>query len=96
MPSDATGATLVEHMRRHVRDRADSVAMLFRAGERWAPITWSQFGVAARRFASFLLEEAVGPGEHVAIWSGNRPEWHIADAGILSVRARPVPVYQTL
>ena len=96
MPSDATGTTLVEHMRRQVRDRADGVAMLFRAGERWAPITWSQFGVAARRFASLLVEEGIRPGDHIAIWSGNRPEWHIADAGILSVRARPVPVYPTL
>ena len=96
MPPAETGTTLVDHLRRQVRDRADSVAMSFRAGRRWAPITWSQLGVAARRFSSFLLEEGVGVGDHVAIWSGNRPEWHIADAGILSVRARPVPVYQTL
>jgi long-chain acyl-CoA synthetase len=38
----------------------------------------------------------VEPQAHVAIWSANRPEWHIADIGILSLRCRPVPVYLTL
>jgi long-chain acyl-CoA synthetase len=92
----ASTTTLVDHFRRQVRDRAASVAMYFRAGERWAPISWSQFGVAADRIAGLLLDDGVAPGDHVAIWSANRPEWHIADAGILTIRARPVPVYLTL
>src|SRR5581483_9229594 len=48
------------------------------------------------RIAAFLLGEGVGEQEHVAIWSNNRPEWHIADVSILSLRCRPVPVYLTL
>jgi long-chain acyl-CoA synthetase len=67
--------------------------MYFKAGERWTPITWGQFGSASRRLAALLIDEGVAAGEHVGIWSGNRPQWHIADAAILSVRARPVPVY---
>jgi len=89
-------ATLVEGFLRQVRTRPDSVAMYFRAGERWAPITWRQFGEAARWVSAFLLSEGVGEGEHAAIWAGNRPEWHIADAAILCARIRPVPVYFTL
>ena len=96
LPPMSDGTTLVDHLRRQVRTRGGAVAMHFSAGERWAPITWSQMGVAVDRLAAYLLEESVTPGDHVAIWGGNRPEWHIADAAILSVRARPVPVYPTL
>jgi len=66
------------------------------AGGRWISISWEQFGAASRRIAAFLLGEGVGEQEHVAIWSGNRPEWHIADMSVLSLRCRPVPVYLTL
>jgi long-chain acyl-CoA synthetase len=89
-------STLVEGFLRQVRTRPDSVAMYFRAGERWAPITWRQFGEAARRVSTFLVSEGVGDGEHAAIWAGNRPEWHIADAGILCAGVCPVPVYFTV
>ncbi|HVS41917.1 MAG TPA: long-chain fatty acid--CoA ligase, partial [Candidatus Dormibacteraeota bacterium] len=70
-------------------------AMYMRAGGRWAPITWRQFGEAARRLSAWLLEEEVAEHAHVAIWSGNRPEWHIADVAVLSTRGRPAPVYLT-
>jgi long-chain acyl-CoA synthetase len=91
----ARGTTLVAHFRRQVSERADRPAMYLRVGERWAPITWRQYGDAAKRISAFLLDEGVEIGGHVAIWASNRPEWHIADAAILSVRARPVPVYLT-
>jgi long-chain acyl-CoA synthetase len=79
-----------------VRTRADQPALYFRSGDRYASITWGQFGDAARRLVGFLISEKVKPGEHVGIWSGNRPEWHIADAGILSARCVPVPIYLSL
>jgi len=92
----AVADTLVEHFRRQVRTRPEANAMYFRAGGRWAPITWGQFGAAARRLAAVLLEDGIEAGDHVAIWSANRPEWHIADVATLSLRARPVPVYLTV
>src|SRR5205807_8798134 len=79
----AASATLVGHLRRQVRERATAPAMYFRAGSRWAPITWGQVGDAARRISALLVAEGVPEGGHVAIWSSNRPQWHIADAGIL-------------
>ena len=89
-------ATLVEHFQRQVRERGPAPALCFRAADRFASISWAQFGDAARRWSAFLLEEGVEPQAHVGVWAGNRPEWHIADIGILSARCRPVPVYQTL
>ncbi len=88
--------TLVDHLLSQIRGRADQPSMYTRAGDRWVPITWGQFGAGARRLASFLIDEGIGAGDHVGIWANNRAEWHTADAAILMVRACPVPVYQTL
>ena len=105
MPSEATIApgaapaarrTLVDHLQDQVRGRADMPALYTRSGERWLSITWGQFGEGARRIASFLLEQGLRPGDHVAVWAANRAEWHTADAAILLIRGCPVPVYQTL
>jgi long-chain acyl-CoA synthetase len=95
-PPPAPNSTLVEQFRRQVAGRPDSPAMYMRAGGRWAPITWRLFGDAVRRLAAWMLEEEVAEHTHVAIWSGNRPEWHIADVAVLSSRCRPVPVYLTV
>lgn len=88
--------TLVSWFLEQVRTRGDQPAMHFRSAGRYTPITWGQFGEAARRIAGFLISEKVTSHEQVAIWSNNRPEWHVADAGLLSVGCVPVPVYPTL
>jgi long-chain acyl-CoA synthetase len=92
----ARHGTLVDHFRRQVAERGASPSLCYRAGGRYNAITWADFGQAARRWSSFLLGEGVEEQAHVAVWASNRPEWHIADMGILSIRARPVPVYLTL
>lgn len=95
-PARARDATLVDLFLGQVRDRSSSPALMYRAGDRYVAISWSDFGAAADRWSAFLLAEGVAEQDHVAVWSNNRPEWHIADMGILSVRCRPVPVYLTL
>jgi long-chain acyl-CoA synthetase len=89
-------STIVENFARQVSTRADAPAMYFRAGERYTPITWGDFGKGVRRVAGYLLTEGVDEQQHVAIWAGNRPEWHVSDVAVLSMRCRPVPVYLTL
>jgi len=95
-PLPPQGLTLVQHFQRQLAARPNAPAMRFMAAGRWVTITWQQFGAASRRIAAQLAGEGVGEQEHVAIWSNNRPEWHIADVAILSLRCRPVPVYLTL
>jgi long-chain acyl-CoA synthetase len=89
-------ATLVDHFRRQVAERGAREALYFRAGDRYRGITWADFGRAALRLAAYLLSQDVAEQDCIGIWSNNRPEWHIADVAILSLRCRPVPVYQTL
>lgn len=61
-------------------------------------MTWSseRFAHAVFALRRFLLESGLKPGDRVAIFSENRPEWHIADFAILLARMVVVPVYNTL
>lgn len=58
-------------------------------------MSWSEYGRAVDEVAAALVALGVAPGERVAILSGNRREWHLADLGILTAGAVTVPVYQT-
>ncbi|MDQ6884728.1 MAG: long-chain fatty acid--CoA ligase [Candidatus Dormibacteraeota bacterium] len=76
--------------------RADAPALFFKAGGRWVPISWTEYARAVARLANALIAEGVASQDRVAVWSGNRPQWQIADLGILHAGAVTVAVYQTL
>ncbi|HEY9073100.1 MAG TPA: AMP-binding protein, partial [Desulfobaccales bacterium] len=61
-------------------------------------MAWStgRFSQAVYALRQFLLASGLEPGDRVAIFSENRPEWHIADFAILLARLVVVPVYNTL
>jgi long-chain acyl-CoA synthetase len=61
-------------------------------------MTWStdQFARSVFALRRFLLSCGLAPGDRVAIFAENRPEWHIADFAILLARLVVVPVYNTL
>jgi long-chain acyl-CoA synthetase len=90
------GSNLVQRLRAQMETRPDAVAFQEWNGKGWSPITFRRYREIAQAITAFLVEEGVPVGGHVAIWSGNRPQWLMADAGILAGRARPVPVYLTL
>ncbi|PZW44942.1 fatty-acyl-CoA synthase [Humitalea rosea] len=43
-----------------------------------AALTWAAFAAASRRIAQGLAAAGIGPGDRVAIWLSNRPEYLIA------------------
>jgi len=61
-------------------------------------IVWSseRFSRAVFALRQFLLHSNLRPGDRVAIFSENRPEWHIADFAVLLARLVVVPIYNTL
>src|ERR1700727_227211 len=71
-------------------------AMLHRQQGKWLPISSSDFGRNVARTAHALQEWGIHQGDRVAILSENRPEWSIADFGILLLGAVTVPVDATL
>lgn len=50
----------------------------------------------ANLFSRGLLALGVKPGDKIALISNNRPEWNIADIGILQIGAIDVPIYPTI
>jgi long-chain acyl-CoA synthetase len=78
------------------RQRGDRPALHFRAGQRWVPISWKEYLTAVTRVGNGLLAEGVKPADRVAIWSTNRPEWQIADLGIVHAGAATVAIYPTM
>ena len=87
---------LVTRLRRQIAARPDAVAFHEWNGSGWTEISFRRYGEVADAITAYLIGEGVPAEGHVAIWSGNRPQWLMADAGILAARARPVPVYLTL
>ena len=76
--------------------RADAPALFFKAGQRWVPITWKEYARAVGRLANALMSEGLHSQDRVAVWSANRPQWQIADLGIVHAGAVTVAVYPTL
>lgn len=58
-------------------------------------MTWGEYLTHVQNLASWLHSKGVGPGDKVAILSGNRPEWIISDLAIMWLGAITVPIYAT-
>ncbi|HET9078237.1 MAG TPA: long-chain fatty acid--CoA ligase [Acidimicrobiales bacterium] len=90
------GSTLIEAMASNAARRPDQPAMRARgSGGNWEITTWSDYQRGAREIAAGLAALGVEPGQRVAVLSGNRPEWHLADLGALTAGCVTVPLYPT-
>jgi long-chain acyl-CoA synthetase len=95
-PAASLPETVPALFQQTARRRADAPALFFKAGQRWVGISWSEYARAVARLANALLGEGVQPQDRVAVWSANRPQWQIADLGIMHAGAVTVAVYPTL
>ncbi len=68
-------------------------ALYHKEGEEWIGISWKEFGDRIDSAAMGLLELGVKEKELVAVYSGNRPEWVIADYAIMSIKGSTVAIY---
>ena len=59
----------------------------------WVACTWAEYALAVTEVANGLRAAGLEPGDRVAILATNRPEWHIADLGILAAGLVSVPIY---
>jgi long-chain acyl-CoA synthetase len=87
--------TLVDVFRVRAAEAGSRPAMLVKQGGAWRKIGWDEVAAKARAIAAGLAAAGVAPGDRVAILSENRPEWALADLGILSAGAVSVPIYAT-
>lgn len=66
-----------------------------RRGTGWSTMTYERLAAEVEALGRTLIDLGVEPGDRVAIFSGNRPEWSEADLAVLSACAVVVPVYHT-
>jgi long-chain acyl-CoA synthetase len=88
--------TIPEMFLDRVRETPDDPAMWRHDDEgKWERLSWTDYRRAVAEVLAGLAELGVGPGEHVAILSTNRVEWHLADLATMCNGGVTVPVYQT-
>ncbi len=68
-------------------------AQLTRRANLWEPISSAELLRRAAGFSMALVELGVKPGDRVALFATNRPEWHTADFAITGAGGVTVPVY---
>jgi len=77
-----------------VAARPGAVALRAGPGEA-TPLTWAEYADAACRVSAGLRQAGLQPGDRVALMLRNRPEFHVADMGILLAGGTPVSVYNS-
>jgi long-chain acyl-CoA synthetase len=68
-------------------------AQLFRRDNTWHPISSAELLRRVAGLSMALVELGVKPGDRVAIFATNRPEWHTADFAITGAGGITVPIY---
>ncbi|HEY4071004.1 MAG TPA: AMP-dependent synthetase/ligase [Sphingomicrobium sp.] len=61
----------------------------------WRPTSWAEAARQVASLAASLRQIGLQPGDRVALVSENRPEWLIADLGIMAAGCVTVPTYTT-
>lgn len=83
------------HFRRQADVQPDQPAYATKEGGAWVTRTWAQYVAEVTAFGKALIAGGIRKGEIVAILSGNRPEWVVADMGAMSVGAVSTGIYFT-
>ncbi len=76
-------------------EHAARPAVRVRDGEQWRTRTYAELAADVRRLAARLIERGLQPGERVAIFAANLPEWSLVDLACLSAGLVSVPLYPT-
>jgi len=92
----AAAANLLEPILAHVGAQPDAPALRWCADGVWHDLSWRELGARVAAIAGGLAAVGIRPGDRIAIVSGNRPEWALADLGGLAAGAVVVGIYPTL
>jgi long-chain acyl-CoA synthetase len=87
----SVGAMLVDQ----VEKSGPREAFRYREGDRWVSLTWNETRDRAFNLAAGLLALGVQPEERVAIASGTRIEWILADLAVMCAGGATTTVYPT-
>jgi len=88
--------TVNEMFQGSVAQFADLPALARKRQGQYQPTTYRELAVQVRQFASGLAAIGVVAADRIALISENRPEWVIADLGMLALGAVNVPMFPTV
>jgi long-chain acyl-CoA synthetase len=91
----AEGRTVVSMFLETVALTPARVALRWKDGDGWGALTWAEYAEQAARVAGGLLAAGVGEGDRVVLMLRNRPEFHVADVGVLLAGATPISIYNS-
>ena len=86
---------LVELFFKRADERRDSPFLGARHEGEWRTRTWGEVASQVCVLAENLRKLGLGDGDRVCLVSENRPEWCIADLGIMAAGCITVPAYTT-
>jgi long-chain acyl-CoA synthetase len=76
-------------------ERGDKPFLWAKRGGNWQSISWREAERRVGALAESLRRMGLNPGDRVMLVSENRPEWLIADLGIMAAGCVTVPTYTT-
>ncbi len=85
-------ATLIDLLEKSAAAHPERQALVMRAGIRTNRITYAELERRAHAFARIQQERNVKPGDRVAIWSANHPDWVAAMFGTFLAGGVLVPL----
>jgi len=88
-------ANLTTTLWEKAQSAASREVLLSSDGATWRGTTWGQLADRVRAVAAGLVAAGIEKGDRVALMSGTRLEWTIADLAILAAGAVTVPIYET-
>ena len=77
------------------REKGDQPFLWAKTGGRWQSISWNEAARQVAALAASLRQLGLEQGDRVMLVSENRPEWLIADLGIMAAGCVTVPTYTT-
>lgn len=63
--------------------------------KKWKEYSYSDVSASVDALASYFLKKGVQPGDKIAVYAPNRPEWVMSDLAVLSIGAADVTIYPT-
>jgi len=77
------------------KEQGDAPFLWAKKAGSWRSISWAETAQKVASFAQSLKDIGLEPGDRVMLVSENRPEWFIADLGIMAAGCVTVPTYTT-
>ena len=84
--------TIKDCLNRAADERPDAVALRYKQDGEWTTTTYGQLRERAWHVSEMLHRLGVAPGDRVAIYRENSPEWYELYHGIVGIGAIAVPV----